>query len=192
MYGPVIKGKLVRLRPPSAEDAPAMMSWFEDMEVTRFLGRRHPLNLAAQTEWLDKVARDPDSVLWTIEYEGRAVGTTGIHEINWKYGRGTTGTLIGDKKVWGKGLARELMQLRARYAFTELPLRKLEAGYFEGNEASGRAQAAAGCKIVGRRREFVFAGGRWLDEILTEVLRSDWEKSQPKAKVKQPTPRKRP
>ncbi len=195
MYGPVIKGKLVRLRPPSAEDAPAMMSWFEDMEVTHFLPRRNPLNLAAQTEWLDKVARDPDSVLWTIEHEGRAVGTTGIHEINWKYGRGTTGTLIGDKKVWGKGLARELMQLRARYAFSELPLRKLEAAYFEGNEASGRAQAAAGYKIVGRRREYVFAGGRWLDEILTEVLRSDWEKAHPPhppataSRLRAPSPR---
>ncbi len=179
MYGPVIQGKLVRLRPPRVEDAPAMVTWFEDMEVTQFLGRRNPLNLAAQNEWLDKVARDPDSVLWVIEYHGRAVGTTGIHEINWKFGRGTTGTLIGDKKVWGKGLAREVMQLRARYAFTELPLRKLEAAYFDGNEASGRAQAAAGYKIVGRRREYVFAGGRWLDEILTEVLRSDWEKTQP-------------
>ncbi|HEX9099190.1 MAG TPA: GNAT family protein [Candidatus Dormibacteraeota bacterium] len=192
MYGPVIKGKLVRLRPPRAEDAPAMMSWFEDMEVTRFLARRHPLNLAAQNEWLDKAARDPDSVLWVIEHEGRAVGTTGIHEINWKYGRGTTGTLIGDKKVWGKGLARELMQLRARYAFTELPLRKLEAAYFDGNEASGRAQAAAGYKIVGRRREYVFADGRWLDEILTEVLRSDWEKAQSKALVRRRPARKRP
>jgi RimJ/RimL family protein N-acetyltransferase len=192
MYGPVIKGKLVRLRPPRAEDAQAMITWFEDMEVTHFLARRNPLNLAAQNEWLDKVARDPDSVLWVIEHEGRAVGTTGIHEINWKYGRGTTGTLIGDKKVWGKGLARELMQLRAHYAFTELPLRKLEAGYFDGNEASGRAQAAAGYKIVGRRREYVFAGGRWLDEILTEVLRSDWVKAQPKTRVKRQPARKRP
>jgi RimJ/RimL family protein N-acetyltransferase len=191
MYGPVIKGNLVRLRPPRQEDAPAMMSWFEDMEVTHFLARRNPLNLAAQTEWLDKVARDPDSVLWVIEHEGRAVGTTGIHEINWKYGRGTTGTLIGDKKLWGKGLARELMQLRASYAFTELPLRKLEAGYFEGNEASGRAQAAASYKIVGRRREYVFAGGRWLDMILTEVLRSDWEKAQSKAVAKRRPARKR-
>jgi len=192
MYGPVIKGKLVRLRPPRAEDAPAMMTWFEDMEVTRFLARRNPLNLAAQNEWLDKVGRDPDSVLWTIEHDGRAVGTTGIHEINWKYGRGTTGTLIGDRKVWGKGLARELMQLRARYAFTELPLRKLEAGYFDGNEASGRAQAAAGYKVVGRRREYVFAGGRWLDMILTEVMRSDWEHAQSKALTKRRPARKRP
>src|SRR5260370_34471823 len=175
MDGDITQGKLVRRRPPRTEDAPAMMSWFEDMEVTHFLARRNPLNLAAQSEWLDKVARDPDSVLWTIEHEGRAGGTTGIHEINWKYGPGTTGTPIGDKTEWGQGLARELMQLRARYAFTELPLRKLEAGYFDGHEASGRAQAAAGYKAVGRRREYVFAGGRWLDLILTEVLRAAWE-----------------
>jgi ribosomal-protein-alanine N-acetyltransferase len=154
-----------------------MMGWFEDMEVTRFLSRRHPLNLEAQKEWLDKIARDPDSILWVIENEGRAVGTTGIHEIDWKHSRGTTGTLIGDKKVWGKGIARELMQLRAKYAFTELPLRKLESGYFDGNEGSGRAQAAAGYKVVGRRRQEVFTGGRWLDLILTEVMREDWEKT---------------
>ncbi len=106
-------------------------------------------------------------------------------------GAATTGTLIGDKKVWGKGLARELMRLRARYAFTELPLRKLEAGYFEGNEASGRAQAAAGYKVVGRRREYVFAGGRWLDLIMTEVLREDWVKDQPKPQLKVQPKRKR-
>lgn len=175
MYGPVIEGKLIRLRPPRVEDAPLMITWFEDLEVTRFLSTRHPKSLEAQKEWLEKVERDPDGVIWVVEHEGHAVGTTGIHEIKWKYGSGTTGTLIGDKKLWGKGLARELMQLRARYAFTELPLRKLKSEYFEGNEASGRAQAAAGYQVVGRRRQEVFVGGRWLDVILTEVLREDWE-----------------
>jgi RimJ/RimL family protein N-acetyltransferase len=37
MNGPVIEGKLVRLRPPRIEDAEVMMAWFEDLEVTRFL-----------------------------------------------------------------------------------------------------------------------------------------------------------
>ncbi len=179
MFGPVIEGKLVRLRPPSAGDAPALVSWFEDMEVTRFLGRRHPLSLEEQKVWLDEVARDPNRVQWVIEHDGRAVGRTGIDEIDWKNGRGTTGTVIGDKQVWGKGLAGELMRLRTRYAFTELPLRKLEAGYFDGNEASGRAQAAAGYRVIGRRREELFAGGKWLDLVLTEVLREEWEKANP-------------
>ncbi len=181
MYGPVIQGKLITLRPPSADDAPVMITWFEDMEVTKFLSLRHPLSLEGEKEWLEKVARDPNSVEWVIEHEGRPVGTTGIHEINWKHGFGTTGTVIGDKKMWGKGLARELMQLRARYAFTELPLRKLKSQYYDGNEASGRAQAAAGYQVVGRRRQELFTGGKWVDAILTEVLREDWEKTNPVA-----------
>ncbi len=154
-----------------------MITWFEDLEVTHFLVFRNPPNLEYEKEWLDKMARDPNELYWVIEHEGRAVGGTGIHGINWKQGWGTTGTVIGDKKVWGKGLGRELMQLRARYAFTELPLRKLKSGYLDGNEASGKAQAAAGYREVGRYRKEQFAGGTYVDMIITEVLREDWEKA---------------
>src|SRR4029077_20412 len=177
MYGPVIQGKLVLLRPPRPEDAEAMIAWFEDMEVTRYIAVRNPPNLDFEKEWLDKMARDRNSVFWVIEHDGHAVGNTAIVEINWKYGHGITGTLIGDKKVWGKGLAREVMQLRSRYAFTQLPLRKLNSAYYDGNVASGRAQAGAGYKVVGRRREETFMDGKWVDAIMTEVLREDWEKA---------------
>ena len=37
MYGPVIEGELVRLRPPKPEDAAVIITWFEDLEVTRFI-----------------------------------------------------------------------------------------------------------------------------------------------------------
>ena len=182
MYGPVIQGKLVRLRPPKPEDAPVMLTWFEDMEVTRFLKLRMPPSIDAENEWLDQTARDPDSIQWVIESDGRAVGTTGIRFIDWKNGFGTTGTIIGDKSVWGKGLGTELMQLRAAYAFTQLPLRKLKSGYIEGNEASARAQAAAGYREVGRWRLDRFVDGEWRDHVLTEVLREDWVKSRPAKK----------
>src|SRR2546421_8369246 len=117
MYGPVIQGKLVRLRPPRAEDAPAMATWFEDMEVTRLLLLRHPPSMDMEKEWLDRMARSPEDVVWVVEFDGRAVGTTAIHQIDWRNGSGTTGTVIGDKGAWGKGLGGELMKLRAAYAF---------------------------------------------------------------------------
>jgi RimJ/RimL family protein N-acetyltransferase len=177
MYGPVIQGKVVRLRPPRAEDAPAIITWFEDMEVTRFVLRRHPPSLEEEKEWLDKVARDPDQVLWLVEHDDGLVGVTGIHAIDWKNGFGTTGTIIGDKAVWGKGLGREVMRLRARYAFTQLPLRKLKSAYFDGNDASVRAQAAAGYREVGRYKADFFVDGAWRDQILTEVMRDDWLKA---------------
>jgi RimJ/RimL family protein N-acetyltransferase len=156
-----------------------MITWFEDMEVTRFVLRHHPPSLDEEKEWLEKVARDPDQVIWVVEHMGALVGITGIHAISWKNGFGTTGTMIGDRNVWGKGLGRELMQLRARYAFTQLPLRKLKSAYLDGNDASARAQAAAGYREVGRYKADVFIDGSYRDYIVTEVLRQDWEKSQP-------------
>ena len=177
MYGPVIHGKLVRLRPPRPEDAALMITWFEDLEVTRFIKLRNPPSAEAEKDFLDKMARDDTVVFWTVEHEDKVVGGTSIVAIDWRNGHGTTGTVIGDKAAWGKGLARELMQLRARYAFTQLPLRKLKSAYMEGNEASGRAQAAAGYREVGRYRADRFVDGKWIDLILTEVHREDWLKA---------------
>ena len=93
MYGPIIEGKLVRLRPPKPEDAEAMIRWFEDMEVTRFLMLRNPPSIDMEKEWLDKMARSPDDVVWVVEHQGQAVGTTAIHMIDWKNGSATTGTV---------------------------------------------------------------------------------------------------
>jgi RimJ/RimL family protein N-acetyltransferase len=175
MYGPVIEGKLVRLRPPRPDDAAVMITWFEDMEITRFLLLRNPPGIEAEKEWLDRMAKDPDQVVWVVEHKGKTVGTTAIHAIDWKNGSGTTGTVIGDKAVWGKGLGSELMQLRARYAFMQLPLRKLKSAYIDGNEASARAQSAAGYREAGRFRKDMFVDGEWRDHVMTEVLREDWE-----------------
>lgn len=184
MYGPVIQGKFVRLRPPRPEDASVMITWFEDVEVTRFLLVRHPPSIDMEKEWLDRMARSPDEVVWVIEHKALAVGTTALHLIDWKNGSATTGTVIGDKTAWANGLGRELMQLRTRYAFTQLPLRKLKSGFLDGNEASARAQAASGYREIGRYHADMFIDGKWRDHVLTEVLRGDWEKGQAKRRTK--------
>ena len=177
MYGPVTQGKLVRLRPPKSEDGVPMAGWFEDLETTLFLGRRNPPSVEMANGWLESSAKDPNSVVWVLEVDGGAVGTTSIREIDWKNGFGTTGTMIGDQSLWGKGIGREVMVLRAGYAFTQLPLRKLKSSYFDGNTASERAQAAAGYREVGRFRADRYVDGKWVDEVLTEVLREDWLKA---------------
>ncbi|HKC18684.1 MAG TPA: GNAT family protein [Candidatus Dormibacteraeota bacterium] len=177
MYGPVIQGKLVRLRPPRPDETEGIGSWFEDLEVTRFLALRFPPSVDMEKEFQDRVARDPNTIWWAVEHEGKLVGGTGIHAIDWQWGHGTTGTVIADKSVWGKGLARELMRLRAEYAFTQTPLRALRSAYLDGNVASGRAQRSAGYKEVGRWHEDRFVDGKWTDSILTELRREDWEKT---------------
>ena len=179
MLGPVLRGDRVTLRPFSEGDAESFTAWLADPEVVRYILLRYPPTLEAEREWFGRVSRDPAEIVWGIEFEGRLVGTSGVHRIDWANGHASTGTLIGDRSAWGKGVGGESMRLRTRYCFMETTLHKLNSSYLDGNTASGRAQAAAGYREVGRRREEYFRAGRWHDEVLTEVLREDWLKANP-------------
>jgi RimJ/RimL family protein N-acetyltransferase len=176
VLGPVIQGSCFRLRPPRQEDAASSLAWLEDLEVTVRMRYVFPPSLERAEEELRTLAKDANSITWTIEYEGRAIGFTDIRRIDWAAGSARTGTVIGDKAAWRRGIGGELMRLRAGFAFGELPLRVLRSGYLEGNEASGRAQAAAGYREVARQRAEVFGEGLWMDSIETELTREDWER----------------
>lgn len=150
-------------------------AWFADLEVTRTLGMIQVPGPNQEREWFERMEKSREDVVWTIAFEDRPVGTTAIHAIDPVSRHGTTGTVIGDRSVWGRGIGREAMALRTEFAFRNLNLHKLCSSHLDGNQASGRAQAAAGYREVGRRREQFWRDGRWVDEVLTEVMRSDWE-----------------
>lgn len=153
-----------------------MIDWLADLEVTRYLGRRSPPSLQEEQEWFKKVAEERTTVWWVIEVDGKAVGSTGIHEIDWVNAHGTTGIAIGDRSYWRRGVASETMALRTRYAFGELNLHKLKTEAFTENIASVRALQKTGYRQVGTLREERWSDGTWHDTWLGEVLRSDWER----------------
>ncbi len=174
MFGPILRGSIVTMRPFSHADAELFVGWLADPEVTRTILRVFPPSLEAEHEWIERVARADTELMWGLEYEGRLVGTSGLHNIDWANQHAQTGTVVGDRSLWGKGIGGEAMRLRTRYCFTQTTLRKLTSAYLDGNTASARAQARAGYREIGRRREQYFRDGRWLDEVLTEVMREDW------------------
>jgi ribosomal-protein-alanine N-acetyltransferase len=178
MFGPVLKGEKVTLRPGRDEDAEHFVRWFADMEVTRFLARRTAIALYQEQEFLKKIGESKDDVWWVIEAEGKPIGATGIHAINWLDANGTTGIVIGEKDCWGKGYATDAMKLRTRYAFRELNLHKLMTEVDTENDASRKALERNGYRTVGVRRHQSFREGKWKDRWLAEVLREDWEKAQ--------------
>ena len=177
MFGPLLRGEKVTLRPARDDDAEHFVRWFADMEVTRFLARRMAITLQQELEFLKKIGESKDDVWWVIEAEGKAIGATGIHGINWLDANGTTGIVIGEKASWGKGYATEAMQLRTRYAFRDLNLHKLMTEVFVGNMASRRALEKNGYKTIGTSRDHFFTLGRWHDIWLGEILRDDWERA---------------
>ena len=178
MFGPLLRGDKVILRPARENDAEHFVRWFADTEVTRHVATRMAITLQQELDFLKRVGESKDDVWWVIEAADRPIGATGIHSINWLDANGTTGIVIGEKDCWGKGYATEAMALRTRYAFRELNLHKLMTEVDAENEASRKALEHNGYRAVGVRREQSFREGKWHDRWLGEVLRADWEKSQ--------------
>lgn len=177
MFGPVLHGEKVTLRPPGESDVPRYLEWFSDMEVTRFLGRVMALSREQELDWLKRTGESRTDVVWVIEVDGEAIGATGIHRIDWTNGHGITGITIGAKDLWGKGYASETMALRTEYAFRQLNLNKLTSMAFMENEASKRALTKAGYREVGVHRQHYWRAGAWKDVWVCEVLREDWERA---------------
>ena len=176
MFGPVLKGEKVTLRPPVDGDPAKFIEWFADLEVTRYLGTAFPVSLQQEEDFFKRVGESKNDVWWAIEAEGRTIGASGIHRIDWINAHAITGTVIGDKTCWRKGYGSEAMALRTEYAFRQLNLHKLKSGAFMENEPSKRALQKAGYRQAGVFREDFWRDGKWHDHWEAEVLRADWEK----------------
>jgi RimJ/RimL family protein N-acetyltransferase len=176
MYGPVLSGTKVSLRPPDDSDAARFVEWFADLEVTRYLLSRFAVGQLQEEGFLKAIGESKTDVFWMLEADGKAIGATGIHRIDRLHAHATTGIMIGDRSEWGKGRASEAMVIRTDYAFRQLNLHKLISGAFAENEPSRKALLKAGYREVGIEREHLFREGRWHDHWTCELLRSDWEK----------------
>lgn len=176
MWGPRIEGRIVDLRPIAASEIRIVVEWFADPDVVRHLGgpfsARAP---AAVRDWWESSGVSSDVVVWGLEAEGRLVGYTRIFRIDWVSRNAMTGTAIGDRTAWGRGIATEVMRLRSAFAFRQLQLHKLVSGYIKDNVASGRAQARCGYRVVGTARDEEYRDDGWHDFVMTELMRADWE-----------------
>lgn len=179
MLGPVLEGDRLRLGPPAPEHLPVFLGWFADPHITRFLFHRSPFSLRQEEEWLDRMSRSEEDMVWTIVLQatGTLIGTTALHRITWRHRHATNGITIGERAQWGHGYATEAIRLTTAYAFHELGLEKVLTEVYEGNDASRRAMERVGFRQCGLLRRNRFFDGRWHDEWLGEILREEWERA---------------
>jgi RimJ/RimL family protein N-acetyltransferase len=175
MLGPRIEGKLIVLAPPEREHLANYCRWSRDPRIIRYLTIQHPLTMAMEEQWYERIASSPNDVVWEIHREGRHIGSIGLHEIEWRQRRAGGGIWIGEVEEFGKGFGSEAMALRTRYAFLELGLHKVTTSSDIENVASRRAAMRAGYRECGIHRKHNYLDGAWHDVWLGEVLRDEWD-----------------
>ncbi len=177
------EGDLVRLVPLDFDKHfENCWRWMTDPEVTQFLlVGDFPITRMAEKDWFEarsKGLTNTDLIFAIETLDGEHLGTSGIHDIDFRNGSGMTGSLLGDPTQWGKGYGTDAARTRARYAFDVLGLRLLRSSYIEGNERSARMQEKSGYVEIGRWPKAFWKRGSYRDEILTCLTRERWESLQ--------------
>jgi [ribosomal protein S5]-alanine N-acetyltransferase len=176
------EGDKVRLVPLDAEKhLDNAVQWLNDPEVTQWLLIGDlPITKLGEKEWFESRSRaSGEDVAMAVEtLDGLHIGFSGIHQIKWGDGTGVTGTVLGDKSIWGKGFGADVVKTRSRYAFDVLGLRLLFSGCIDGNVASYKMLCKNGYREYGRAPKKIWKRGAYRDEILMCLSREDWLEAQ--------------
>lgn len=178
----MLNGKLVTLRPVKRSDITCFIKWFNDPEVTQYLGMYLPMTEMSEEKYIEDLggARAQTSAMFVIEAieknGNNPVGTTGLHGINAKDHNATFGIAIGEKDYWSKGYGTEAARLIIKYGFEQLNLHRINSGAFGFNERSIRMHKRVGFTEEGRQRQAMYKNGAFHDHVLFGLLCEEWLK----------------
>ncbi len=176
---PVLRGRLVALRPFRAGDAAAMAEILSDRDVRRLTGSVATSAEAGQREPLDDRLRDwyatrnaqPDRLDLAVEdaATGRLVGEVVLNEHDPAARSCNLRCLLGPDGR-DRGLGSDALRLLLDHAFGAVRLERLELEVFEFNPRARHVYERLGFTVIGRREgalEFDGAPVAALDMVLT-------------------------
>lgn len=173
-------GPRVRLRAVEESDAETFADWINHPDMREFLLVRFPMSLRDEKEWIaghSVLKGTPRDLAFAIELvkDGRLIGATGLHMIDWIQRRAMTGMFLFPEEVRGKGYGTEAKGLLLDYAFGELGLHSIFSFTYGGNRRSQRALERQGYRRGGVQRKAYLVKGEWVDGIYFDILREEWE-----------------
>lgn len=188
-FGPIMRFSAkdnlqVELAPIAKEDVVAFVSpGMQQASVFRYLGRQAAPVLEDEHEWYDKIRKDTKDLNWGIWIVGegkkskrRLVGISTLDAIEREHlPQATSGSLIFDRSLWGKGIASSAHRARTWYGFHHLGLVRIKSAVIRGNEGSRIALERSGYFLhsVERNIDFFDGHSRHMDNL--ECLNpADW------------------
>lgn len=175
---PIIRGEHVYLRAAERSDIPTFVRWFNDARVLQHLAMRAPMSEAAESGWFDRMLAAQGSsdyhFVVCLRADDRAIGTIGLHGIDWPNGVAEFGIALGEPSEWGKGFGTDATRAISDFAFGELRLERLSLLVYADNDRARRVYEAAGFQLEGTMRRALYQRGERLDVHVMGLLRDDW------------------
>ena len=177
MQTPFFLGPRLYFRPLEREDAPRLAAFVNHPEARRLLLVHRPMSVGQEVAFVEGLASRPHDIIFGIVLRDgdRLIGTTGLHELDFRNRRAVFGLQIGELSEWGKGYGTEATRMAVDYAFGTLNLNRVELQVLENNTAGIRVYEKVGFRREGVLRQHIHVDGAYVNTLVMGILRSEWQ-----------------
>lgn len=166
----------------SETNSATYLRWMNDSENVKTIGRNDYL-LPVSTEKLRAYVQGLDrntTAFFGIYFSEKStskkdemqfVGTLKLYDIDFNSKKASIGIMVGERNLWGKGIATQAISIVCDYCMNTLNLHKICAGYFETNTGMAKAFAKNGFKVEGILRDHYFDLKQYQNIVLVGKIR---------------------
>jgi RimJ/RimL family protein N-acetyltransferase len=173
-----IIGKRIILRSLKESDLKGpYVTWFNDAQVCQYNSHHFfPYYKEQAREYIKKVSGSGrDLVLAIVKKDTKAhIGNISLQRIDYLNRTAEFAIIIGDKKCWGKGYAKEAGCLIVHHGFTQLNLNRIYCGTSSENIPMQKLALYLGMKKEGKRRKALFKSNKYSDILEYGVLKNEF------------------
>lgn len=176
----MIAGKRITLRAWEMDDLEVFTRWFNDPDVTIFLGNAYPsLSRSQEKKYIEENLNRPYTYSIVLNASGAAIGNCDLHNLDWQDRSAELGIVIGEKDYWNQGYGREAIGMLLEIGFDGLGLHRIELYLVDLNQRGYRCYLAAGFKEEGRLRKKSYIRGAFHDDIVMSILAEEYRARTP-------------
>ena len=180
MHKVIMEGRRCAVGEMQEEYLAIHTDYLNDPKVNRFILSRPPFTIEQQRQWLQSRRRAGDQVLAVLvhrtEDDAGQLSFVGVIDLRIDREKRTaeSASVIGDKRYWRKGIAREARLMQLKLAFDNLGLRWIFSKTIRPNLSSQRLLESTGYQRIGVRPKARLVEGQLHDEFLYRVSRTLW------------------
>lgn len=172
----ILENHSISLRAPEPEDLDLLYLWENESTVWHVSGTLTPFSRYILRQYLEHAGKDiyeQKQLRLIIQQRKnhRPVGAVDLFDFDPHHRRAGLGILIAEPSDRRQGYAREALESMISYCFETLHLHQLYCNIASGNTASINLFKEAGFLECGRKKDWLFHGSGYEDELLFQRIR---------------------
>ena len=170
-----IIGEQLYLSPVSTDDTETYIKWMNDKAVAGYFRQYHfVVSSKNELRWLYEPESDVQRYAIVLLDGDILIGCVSIQNIDHLSRNAFLGIFIGEEKYRSKGYGAEAIRLAIEYSFKTLSLHNIMLSVHADNIAGISCFKKVGFHEAGRRRDWVYKDGKYVDVIYMDILENEF------------------